>query len=961
MSGPLGRPAPAAHASRAGAGVNGHGGPTDVPSGTESAGAIGADSLTRVQQPDPPADLARDPWAGLVTETHRLQPALDALRASVAGARSRVTAAAQESRQSARLAAGQARQEAEGIVTALTAQLAVMGGTARGELQAGASDQRAAVTAAVTREQQTVRGTVTAEADRFTAAAAEQSGNVRSLAERQRQDAATLGTSSAERARTQAEAQAQAAEEQGRAAASSYHDDDPDRSAAMAGAARQVAAAQAQDIREAAPDLAHGAQEQAGRVGTSSTDHAQQATQLIDRSAPTGRAAILDLGAGAAAQMSEGSRVAQDGLGRMSVDLIGGLTDLFETLAGRVRELHRTMTDQVSVVERAVLDQVDTVEAQAHQRVDQVATEAAVRLAARRGRVHAAGLDVAGPVADSASAALAGLAGTATDHMGTVIAEGRTAAAAIELHGGQGAQTVVAGQRTSSASVVAYVGQTLAQTTTATAAGAASSASEMRTGNQQLADQAAAQMTSGYTQASQQVTSTVDGGLQQNMTAVNQLGAHIGDAADRAAEEYDRPWWKKALYAIGTALLYLAAAIIATLILAVVIWAAAALLAAAGLITAISFAAALGIAVLVGAAAYFLYECYSRAQAYRAEHGPTHGFWQTLGVTVGIVTASAFSVIGVTQIIEGARRKRFFSDRQMTPQEQYDSIIGGALALILTLVGGRLFGRGVPRPEPGPVLDPGGGPRPADPIPTVDPNAPRPVDPVRPAEPGRDPDPRPVDPVPEPVRPYDPATRTDAELITDRDPVPRAGETAEQAQGRTRAAEAEIELRRAMGVYNSLGDRPPRIDMRANDAAHPNEAHTFERHGPDIPLHRAGAPPGTRTIEGRIFGDPPWPNRQNASYRWVDEATLNRVVNEYFRNNWDTIRSDLATEGVHERTFDRGSLTGEGFSNANQGTPNPPVSVEGRTSMVTITIELVPGSNPPVLRIVRTFPNGRGF
>lgn len=741
---------------RQGQAVNGHGGATAGPIAAADASAFSADGLTRVTQPDPPVDRGADPWTGLVTESPRLEQALGPLRASVAAARSRVSAAAQQSRQSVGLAAGQARQDVEATVAALTAQLAAMGETAHAQLRAGAIEQQAAVSAAVSQEQQAVRAAVAAEADRFTTTTADQSGNVRSLAERQHQDAMALGTSSADRARSQSEGQAQAAEGQGRAVASSYHDDDPDRAAAMGGAARQVAAAQAEDIRHAAPDLAHGAQEQAGRAATTSTDPAQQAAESINRSASPGRAAILDLGAGVADQMRDGSKAAHDGLGSMTGDLGGGLTDLFTTLYDRVRELHRMQIDQVSVVERAVLDQVDTVETQAQQRVDAVAIETAVRLAGRRGRVRAGEPDGAAAVADGASTALAGLGGAATDQLGAITAEGRTAAAGIEQHAGESGQAVVAGQRTSGESVVAQLGQTLTQTTTTATAGAATTANELRTGNQQLADQATGQMSSGYTQAAQQVTSTVDGGLQQNTTAVNQLGAHIGQAADQAAEEYDRPWWKKALYAVGKAALYLAAAIIATLILAVVIWVAAAVLAAAGIIAGISFATAFAIAVVVGAAAFFLYECYTRAKAYRAEHGPTHGFWQTLGVTLGIVTASAFSVIGLTQIIEGARGKRFFSDREMTSQERYDSVIGGVFALVLTLFGGRLFGRGGPRTEPGggpvldpagsPVLDPGGGggPRPADPIPAPDPNAPRPADPaIDPADPNANP-PEPV-------------------------------------------------------------------------------------------------------------------------------------------------------------------------------------------------------------------------
>ena len=148
----------------------------------------------------------------------------------------------------------------------------------------------------------------------------------------------------------------------------------------------------------------------------------------------------------------------------------------------------------------------------------------------------------------------------------------------------------------------------------------------------------------------------------------------------------------------------------------------------------------------------------------------------------------------------------------------------------------------------------------------------------------------------------------------------------------------------------------------ANDNANPGAAHTIERHGPEIPLGRGDAvPPGSRTIEGRIHGDPPWGTPQNFSYRWIDEPTMNQVVNDYLRKNWEAVRSDLALNGRHEATFDHGNLTGEGFHNSNYSQPGPPNPIYSRTSIVTITLDLVPGSSPPTFRIIRAFPNGRGF
>ena len=163
-----------------------------------------------------------------------------------------------------------------------------------------------------------------------------------------------------------------------------------------------------------------------------------------------------------------------------------------------------------------------------------------------------------------------------------------------------------------------------------------------------------------------------------------------------------------------------------------------------------------------------------------------------------------------------------------------------------------------------------------------------------------------------------------------------------------------------MRVHDALGEQPPRINIRAHEAETPG-AHTIERHGPDIPLKRGDAPAGARTIEGRITGDPPWGDPANFSYKWIDEPTMNRVVNEHLRANWEKIRSDVAVNGRYEATFNQGNLVGEGFFNQSFGTPEPARPVFSQTSTVTITIDLAPGRNPPAIRIIRAFPNGRGF
>jgi len=210
------------------------------------------------------------------------------------------------------------------------------------------------------------------------------------------------------------------------------------------------------------------------------------------------------------------------------------------------------------------------------------------------------------------------------------------------------------------------------------------------------------------------------------------------------------------------------------------------------------------------------------------------------------------------------------------------------------------------------------------------------------------------------ARPYDPAARTPAQLAEDIDPAPRAGETPEQARARAEAAQHEIELRRVMGIYDELGERPPRINIEANDAEHAGDgAHTLERHGPDIPLERADAPAG-RTIEGRIFGDAPWDRPENWSYRWLDSSTMNRTINDIIRANWEQIRSDLAQHGEFNGTFDAGKAVGDGFFNERQALPGgraAPVAKYGVTGYVFLRLVLLAGE-PARFFVETAYPSG---
>ncbi|MEU4215715.1 hypothetical protein [Actinoplanes sp. NPDC026623] len=166
----------------------------------------------------------------------------------------------------------------------------------------------------------------------------------------------------------------------------------------------------------------------------------------------------------------------------------------------------------------------------------------------------------------------------------------------------------------------------------------------------------------------------------------------------------------------------------------------------------------------------------------------------------------------------------------------------------------------------------------------------------------------------------------------------------------------DAELRVIMDRYDRLGDEPPRFNIAANDAAHRGHgAHTEERHGPGVVMPRT---PSVRTVEGRIYGDPPWDRPENRSYRWSDPSTMSRTINEYVRQNWETIRHDLAFDGRHRGGFDAGHRVGEGYVNSGMFGAGPRVSQYAATSLVKIRIQLVPGSDPPVPFVVTAFPAG---
>jgi hypothetical protein len=166
----------------------------------------------------------------------------------------------------------------------------------------------------------------------------------------------------------------------------------------------------------------------------------------------------------------------------------------------------------------------------------------------------------------------------------------------------------------------------------------------------------------------------------------------------------------------------------------------------------------------------------------------------------------------------------------------------------------------------------------------------------------------------------------------------------------------DVRLAEIMRRHALLGDEPPSFNIAANDAAYSGHgAHTDGRHGPGIPLPRD---PSRQTIEGRIYGDQPWRNPENWSYRWSDPSTMNGTVNDYVERNWDRIRDDLALDGAHDSSFDAGHRVGQGYYNEGMYGAGPRNAHYAETSFVKVRIRLVPGSDPPEPFVLTAFPLG---
>jgi hypothetical protein len=85
---------------------------------------------------------------------------------------------------------------------------------------------------------------------------------------------------------------------------------------------------------------------------------------------------------------------------------------------------------------------------------------------------------------------------------------------------------------------------------------------------------------------------------------------------------------------------------------------------------------------------------------------------------------------------------------------------------------------------------------------------------------------------------------------------------------------------------------------------------------------------------------------------------MNREINNYVRENWEKIRNDLAIEGTHTGAFNAKHRVGEGFYNDGAYGAGTRHARYDAASLVRVSIDLVPGSDPPQPFLVTAFPAG---
>ncbi len=668
---------------------------------TSPARAIPIPAARPVARRRVPARVTPIDYSRIVQALPHLQPLLNPLQQYTAQRKAEVSreAAAQQVVINAQSEAK--RQTIRSAANNLTQRLVGRFAQARGGISAQITQQRAVVRQSLGQQKGAVRQTVENQARRLGSEGQRLSSSVTQAAQRKTTAAHELGEAQASRATTEVARQAEEARQRGASKAATYRDADPDRAQTQQNAVVQVAEEQAREIEKTAPEMARSAREQANGIATNYIARGSEVANGIQQAVPQTQTAISSLIADGEQQLEFGAQGTLTALGQLEQSSLGTLTDLEAVSLAQVRRMPGEVLPQIEAVRLAAGDQVEEAREATHTQLDLATAKTTLGLVQQQSNptelraTHARGAVEQQGIVGLGAAALRGMSSGASGQLQNIAGQGLTGLSRIEGQVGGAVARAGQGVRAGSQTLTTRNGEGQQLVIRQTGGRAALLADDALRRFNESATKTITEFEGSFQRGQGGVVAFVGQSLSHNDQMLTRLDANMAAAAARAAAEYDRPWWKKALIALGKGILYLAAGILAIFVLAALIFLAVWALAAIGIGAAISFGTALVIAVVVLAFASVVVESIQRALAYRREHGPVDSFWKALGIATGIVGLSILNLIGVTNIIEGFRGRRFFSDKELSSQERYDLVIGGFLQLATVIFGFTKTGKAV--------------------------------------------------------------------------------------------------------------------------------------------------------------------------------------------------------------------------------------------------------------------------
>ncbi len=529
------------------------------------------------------------------------------------------------------------------------------------------------------------------ESNRLNTEGRSMSSEVLAAATTKESEARELGENEANRANEGANRQAQQARDMGFQNAESFTDSDRERLESRQNAARRVAEEQAREITATGPELGRGARELANAITEGFSGQAQEVSRSILNGIPRLQGGITEMGSSAENQLNGMARTAREGLLQVKQTVVQELLIIKTAAIDQARAIPKQIIPKINDLETLHRNQVDDLMDQSLGALEVSVISSAIALVDNtEGRENI--INSSDTRARSNQDTLTQL-DNITDRFGeeknAIIEEVQDNLIELELDVSDAAtrlETTTVQQATTEANRTI---QGITNAVTETDRGATETVTGALAGYRTEVDNTVNEFQTNFDKGRREVEALVTEGLTENERALANLNGAMDEAARVAAAEYDKPGWQMFLEALVKAVVFLALALIVILILAVLIFAAALILAKLGIIAAISFATAFFIAAVVVAIGFVLLEFYERVVAYLAEHGSIDSFWEALGVSFSLLGLSILNLTGIVSIIEGIRGRRFFSDIELTDQEQYDLVVGGVLQLILIFVGVR--------------------------------------------------------------------------------------------------------------------------------------------------------------------------------------------------------------------------------------------------------------------------------